>query len=64
MIFFRFVHEQRHFEVEIETGKDDSIESKFVYEGEPHMDSGSGDLILKIATEPHPRFEHQCYGVQ
>ena len=32
---------------------DDGMESKFVAEGEPHMDGEPGDLILKIATEPH-----------
>ena len=61
MIFFsyRFVQEEHHLEVEIETGMDDGMESKFVAEGEPHMDGEPGDLILKIATEPHPRFERK-----
>ena len=55
MIFFsyRFVQEEHHLEVEIETGMDDGMESKFVAEGEAHMDGEPGDLILKIATEPH-----------
>ena len=64
MIFFRFVHEQHHFEVEIETGKDDGIESKFVYQCKPHINSNLGNLFLKIATEAHPRFEHRYDGVQ
>lgn len=55
----KFVQEEHHLEVEIETGMDDGMESKFVAEGEPHMDGEPGDLILKIATEPHPRFERK-----
>ena len=58
-LFFRFVQEEHHLEVEIETGMDDGMESKFVAEGEPHMDGEPGDLILKIRTEPHPKFERR-----
>jgi len=55
----KFVQEEHHLEVEIETGMDDGMESKFVAEGEPHMDGEPGDLILKIRTEPHPKFERR-----
>ena len=56
---FRFVTEEHLLEVEIETGMTDGMESKFVAEGEPHMDGDPGDLILRIKTEPHPRFERK-----
>lgn len=46
-------------EVEIEQGMQDGMESKFVAEGEPHIDGEPGDLVLKIRTEPHPRFERR-----
>ena len=46
------VEEEHHLEVEIETGMDDGMESKFVAECELHIDGEPGDLILKIATEP------------
>merc|ERR1712172_440148 len=55
----KFVQEEHHLEVEIETGMMDGMEHKFHAEGEPHMDGEPGDLILKIATEPHPRFERK-----
>ena len=58
-LLFRFVTEEHLLEVEIETGMDDGMESKFVAEGEPHMDGEPGDLVLKIKTEPHPRFERR-----
>ena len=46
-------------EVEIEQGMLDGMESKFVAEGEPHIDGEPGDLVLKIRTEPHQRFERR-----
>jgi len=55
----KFVTEEHLLEVEIETGMTDGMESKFVAEGEPHMDGDPGDLILRIKTEPHPRFERK-----
>ena len=47
-----FVQEEHHLEVEIETGMNDGMESKFDNKGELHMDNEPGDLILKITTEP------------
>lgn len=55
----KFVTEEHLLEVEIETGMTDGMESKFVAEGEPHMDGEPGDLILRIKTQPHPRFERR-----
>lgn len=37
----------------------DGMESKFVAEGEPHMDGEPGDLVLRIRTAPHPKFERR-----
>ena len=47
-----FVQEEHHLEVEIESGINDDMESKFANKGEPHMDNKLRDLILKIITEP------------
>jgi DnaJ family protein B protein 11 len=58
-VFFRFVNEEHHLEVEIEAGMLDGMEHKFVSEGEPHIDGEPGDLILQIRTYPHPRFERR-----
>ena len=55
----RFVTEEHLLEVEVENGMVDGMETKFVAEGEPHIDGEPGDLILKIRTEPHPRFERR-----
>jgi len=55
----KFVQEEHLLEVEIETGMTDGMESKFVAEGEPHMDGEPGDLILKIKTQPHTKFERR-----
>ena len=46
-------------EVEVETGMRDGMETKFVSEGEPHVDGDAGDLILRIRTYPHDRFERR-----
>merc|ERR1712210_39588 len=35
------------------------METKFVAEGEPHVDGEPGDLILRIQTRPHPKFERR-----
>ena len=37
----------------------DGMETKFVAEGEPHLDGEPGDLIIKIRTYPHARFERR-----
>lgn len=37
----------------------DGQETKFVAEGEPHVDGEPGDLILKIRTRTHSRFERR-----
>ncbi len=37
----------------------DGMESKFVAEGEPHMDGEPGDLVLRIRTAPHTKFERK-----
>lgn len=61
-VFFdpnRFVNEEHLLEVEVETGMTDGMETKFVAEGEPHIDGDPGDLILRIRTNPHPRFERR-----
>lgn len=55
----KFVTEEHLLEVEVESGMIDGMESKFVAEGEPHMDGDPGDLVLKIRTVPHPRFERR-----
>lgn len=34
-------------------------ETKFIAEGEPHMDGDPGDLIIKIKTAPHSIFERR-----
>ncbi|XP_076625552.1 dnaJ heat shock protein family member shriveled [Colletes latitarsis] len=52
-----FVTEERVLEVEVEAGMVDGQETKFIAEGEPHLDGDPGDLILKIRTQPHPIFE-------
>ena len=44
----KFVNEEHHLEVEVEQGMTDGMETKFVAEGEPHVDGEPGDLILKI----------------
>ena len=46
-------------EVEIESGMTDGMETKFAAEGEPHLDGDPGDLIVRIKTYPHPKFERK-----
>ncbi|KAK6632026.1 hypothetical protein RUM44_007056 [Polyplax serrata] len=55
----KLVNEERQLEVEIEPGMVDDKETKFIAEGEPHIDGDPGDLILKIKTMPHPVFERK-----
>ena len=58
-----FVQEEHHLEVEIETGMNDKMESKFTNKGEPHMDNELGDLILKITTEPFLNWEGSSVAI-
>jgi len=53
------VNEERTLEVEVEPGMVDGQEQKFVAEGEPHLDGEPGDLILRIKTLPHKKFERR-----
>ncbi len=46
-------------EFEVEPGMKDGQETKFVAEGEPHVDGEPGDLILKIRALPHSIFERK-----
>lgn len=58
-MIYRLVNEERQLEIEIEPGMVDGQETRFVAEGEPHLDGDPGDLILKIQTLPHPVFERR-----
>lgn len=55
----KLVNEERTIEIEIEQGMEDGQETKFSGEGEPHIDGEPGDLVLKIRTVPHQRFERR-----
>nr|CAD7577748.1 unnamed protein product [Timema californicum] len=55
----KLVNEERTLEIEIEPGMVDGQETKFVAEGEPHLDGDPGDLILRIKTLPHAVFERR-----
>ncbi|XP_059473047.1 dnaJ homolog shv [Neocloeon triangulifer] len=55
----KLVNEERILEVEVEPGMTDGQEQKFVAEGEPHLDGEPGDLILRIKTTPHAKFERR-----
>ncbi|KAL5279388.1 dnj-20 family protein [Megaselia abdita] len=52
----KLVNEERTLEIEIEQGMQDGQETKFVAEGEPHMDGEPGDLIIVVKQAPHKRF--------
>ena len=58
-LFFRLVNEERTLEFEIELGMVDGQDYRFIGEGEPHIDGDPGDLIVKIKTIPHQRFERR-----
>lgn len=53
------VNEERTLEIEVEPGMTDGQETKFVAEGEPHTDGEPGDLIIRIKTAPHSKFERR-----
>lgn len=55
----KLVNEERSLEIEVEAGMTDGQETKFVAEGEPHMDGDPGDLIIKILQMPHARFHRK-----
>lgn len=55
----KFVTEEHLLEVEVEVGMQDGMETKFVAEGEPHIDGEPGDLLLHIKTMPHKQFERR-----
>lgn len=55
----KLVNEERLLEIEIEPGMKDGQETRFTSEGEPHMDGEPGDLIIRIQTQPHERFERR-----
>ena len=55
----KFVTEEHLLEVEIESGMTDGMETKFVAEGEPHVDGEPGDLVLRIRSAPHTKFERK-----
>lgn len=55
----KLVNEVKLLEVEVEPGMVDGQETRFIAEGEPHIDGEPGDLILKIRTLPHPVFERR-----
>lgn len=55
----RLVNEERVLEIEVEAGMHNGQETKFVAEGEPHMDGEPGDLIIKVETAPHAVFERR-----
>lgn len=59
LYIYRFVSEESTLEIEIEPGMLDNQETKFTFEGEPHIDGDPGDLIFKIKTVPHPLFERR-----
>ncbi|XP_054282556.1 dnaJ homolog shv [Macrosteles quadrilineatus] len=55
----KLVNEERTLEIEVEPGMTDGQETKFVAEGEPHIDGDPGDLVLRIRTMPHKVFERR-----
>lgn len=52
----KLVNEERTLEIEVEQGMVDGQETRFVAEGEPHIDGEPGDLIVRVQQMPHPRF--------
>ncbi|XP_017475828.1 PREDICTED: dnaJ homolog subfamily B member 11 [Rhagoletis zephyria] len=55
----KLVNEERTLEFEVEAGMVDGQETKFVAEGEPHLDGEPGDLIIKVLQTPHDRFQRK-----
>lgn len=43
----KMVNEEKTLEMEIEPGMVDGQETRFIAEGEPHIDGEPGDVILK-----------------
>ncbi|KAH8360974.1 hypothetical protein KR093_005996 [Drosophila rubida] len=52
----KLVNEERTLEIEVEQGMVDGQETRFVAEGEPHIDGEPGDLIVRVQQMPHERF--------
>ncbi|KAH8393987.1 hypothetical protein KR215_012206 [Drosophila sulfurigaster] len=52
----KLVNEERTLEIEVEQGMVDGQETRFVAEGEPHIDGEPGDLIVRVQQMPHTRF--------
>jgi len=55
----KLVTEQEEIELEIEPGMVNGMQQKFTGKGEPHMEGEHGDLIFKVQTHRHDRFERQ-----
>lgn len=55
----KLVNEERTLEIEVEPGMVDGQETRFVAEGEPHLDGEPGDLIVAIQQTPHDRFQRK-----
>lgn len=55
----KLVNEEKVLEFEVERGMKDHQQTRFIAEGEPHIDGEPGDLILKIKTVPHIVFERK-----
>jgi DnaJ homolog subfamily B member 11 len=55
----KLVNEEKQLEIEVEAGMMDGQETRFIAEGEPHMDGEPGDLVIRIKTQPHPLFERR-----
>ncbi|EDW04324.1 GH11414 [Drosophila grimshawi] len=52
----KLVNEERTLEIEVEQGMVDGQETRFVAEGEPHIDGEPGDLLVRVQQMPHSRF--------
>ncbi|XP_055837381.1 dnaJ homolog shv [Episyrphus balteatus] len=55
----KLVNEERTLEIEVESGMVDGQETRFVAEGEPHLDGEPGDLIVVVQQMPHERFQRK-----
>jgi DnaJ family protein B protein 11 len=56
---YRMGNAQSELDVEIEAGADSGHEIRFNGEGEPHPDGEPGDLVFRLRTQPHARFERR-----